>query len=198
VYFGLLYYPDVGATRINEIRRKYDPTVDVIEPHLTIVFPVPEAVGEKPLLEHITSILQHWRPFPIRLHGFQESPDHWLFLTVDEGNSDIVRLFEEMYTGRLEKYRRHDIEFVPHIGLGLFVKRGVRYDMAADPDAQHFDEPAYQGALREANAAQLNFRCTVSKLDMVEIPDEIIDWALGKRAEFPSGRPVVTRKEFAL
>ena len=53
MHYALVLYPEVEIERIQEIRRRFDPTFDVIRPHVTVLFPVPEAVGEAELVSHI-------------------------------------------------------------------------------------------------------------------------------------------------
>ncbi len=43
MHFALVHYPNVDIRLINQIRTKYNPTVEIV---ITIVFPVPESVGE--------------------------------------------------------------------------------------------------------------------------------------------------------
>ena len=116
----------------------------------------------------------------------------------DDNRSQFVKLFEAMYTGPLAQFRRHDVDFVPHVGLGLFVKKGVAYDMSADPQLADFDQGGYCQALQEAEAERIDLQCNVSRLDLVEIPDEVLDWARGKRRDFPSSSRATTRKQFDL
>jgi hypothetical protein len=199
VYFALVYYPDGSVERIDAFRRKYDPTVSVIEAHMGIMFPVPGSIGLEKLGEHLERTLWPWSPFSIRLSGLTKSHDHWLLLTIDKGRTKVIQLFEQIYTGPLAEHRRYDIEFIPHIGLGLFIKNDVRYTMSSDgvqPD--DLDEPPYRKALKEAQSLNLELECVVNKLDLVELPTEILDWAMGKRADFPKDKQVVTRREFIL
>ena len=51
--YALVHYPSVDARRIQLLRRKYDPQFDLIGPHLTLMFPVPESVGEGNLVRHL-------------------------------------------------------------------------------------------------------------------------------------------------
>ncbi|NIV93162.1 hypothetical protein GWN42_10255 [candidate division KSB1 bacterium] len=169
--YGLVYFPNIDFERINRIRKKYDPTVKLIDPHITIMFPVPDSVGEGKLEHHIESVLKRWRPFPIHICGFRKSWDHWLFLTLQEGNSDVIRLYSDIYTEMLSPYRREDIEFVPHIALGLFVKESAQYNYK-DPKRLDFDEERFQQVLQEAEVLGLNYHCVVDKLHLVKLTDD--------------------------
>jgi hypothetical protein len=48
--FALVYYPNIDTISINQLRRKYDPQVDLIAPHITLMFPLSESIGEKDLI----------------------------------------------------------------------------------------------------------------------------------------------------
>ena len=196
MYSSLVYYLDVGVDTIDIIRRKYDPTFDLIRPHVTIVFPVPESVGKVRLLDHIHAVVDRWRRFPVRFRGFAKSPDHWLFLKVEDGNVEFIQLYESMYTGLLAEFRRSDVKFVPHVSLGLFVKN--RYDMSATPQATDYDESSYRQALREADAEQIDLRCNVSRLHLVEVEDDVLEWAHGMRRDVPPDARARTTRQFDL
>ena len=64
MYYGLVYYPSIHLDSINQIRRKHDPTVDAIALHMTVMFPVPDAIEQPTLNDHIEIILQRRRAFP--------------------------------------------------------------------------------------------------------------------------------------
>lgn len=127
MYHALVHFPQIDIRRIEQLRRRYDPTVDLIAPHIPLLFPVPDTVSVDALTAHISPIVASWRPFPIHIRGLYQSWDHWLFLTLQEGNREVIRLYHTFYSGILRAYRRTDIEFVPHIGLGLFVTAGAAY-----------------------------------------------------------------------
>jgi hypothetical protein len=171
MYYGLVYYPKIDTNRINQIRRKYDPTFGLIAPHLAVLFPVPDDVSEEALVQHIESVLTSWKPFPIHIQGFCKSWDHWLFLTLQEGNDDVIKLNKAIYTRLLEPYRRNDIEFIPHISLGLFVMESADYDLK-DPHQLEFDAEKYEAALREAEVLGLEYKCLLDRLCLVKLRDD--------------------------
>jgi len=184
MYYGLVYYPDIDITPINRIRKKYDPTFNLIEPHIGVMFPVPDSVGENELISHIESVVKEWKPFSIRISGLTKSWDHWLFLTLEEGNSEVKELYNRIYTGILEKYRRDDLEFIPHIGLGLFAKESKHYDFA-EPRQLDFDEQRYLIALKEAESLNLDYRCLIDKLHLLKLTNDFS--AIIRSKEFPLG-----------
>jgi len=170
--YGLAYYPNFNCDGIDRLRRRHDPTVDLIAPHLTIMFPIPDSVEGPKLVRHLERTLKRWQPFQIRIRGLTKSWDHWLFLTLREGNAEVVKLYEEIYTGLLAGFRRNDLEFIPHIAVGLFVKDARCYDYR-NPQKLQFDEQRYEQALREAESLDIDVRRTVDKLQLVRFNDYI-------------------------
>ncbi|MFC1959966.1 2'-5' RNA ligase family protein [Chloroflexota bacterium] len=183
MYYGLVYFPAIDTRPINQIRRTYDPTVDLIAPHLTIMFPVPDEIGLIVLIQHIERVIKPRIVFPIQLKGLVKSWDHWLFLTLAAGNTEIIALNKALYTSILEPYHRPDLEFIPHISLGLFVKE-TGYDHK-NPQQLTFDEPSYRAALRETEALNLDFTCTLDKLHLVALTDDFSNITTVR--EFPLG-----------
>jgi 2'-5' RNA ligase len=203
MYYGLVYFPQLDPELrelIDEIRRKYDPTVNRSKPHITVMFPVPDSVGEPQLISHIQRVLREYSPFEIRFGGFHKSDDHWLFLKLTEGQAQIKQLYQSLYTGILEKFRGDDTamkKFEPHLGLGLFLKKGSLYDWD-HPQEADFDQQAYKDALQQAKNLPLSSSYVVDKLNLMAIPDEVLDWATGKRANIPRDTQFTEVREFPL
>ena len=172
MFYALVHYPNIDTRHIEEFRRKYDPHCDLIRPHTTFIFLVPESAGESNLISHIENILNHWSPFPIQLKGLYKSWDHWLFLTLAEGNENVIRLHRELYSGMLAAHHRSDIPFVPHLGLGLFARKDANYDIR-DPRDVSLDVEDYAHALREAEQLNLDYSCVIDRLHLVKISDDI-------------------------
>jgi hypothetical protein len=167
MYYALVYYPKFDRKTEKNIavfRRKYDPFVDYWEPHIPFIFPVPcSEVEETKLIEHIETVLKKWEPFPIRIRGFEKSWDHWLLLLLKEGNEEAIALHDELYTGILWPYLRRDIEYIPHIGIGLFVRIDAGYNVL-DPKKVDFDSKLYSQALKEAESIKVDGFDTVDRL----------------------------------
>ena len=200
MYYALNYYPPLDtrlATAIDAIRQQHDPTVDFIKPHITVLFPVPEIVGESCLTEHLLDVLGEWKPLEVCLGGLSRSPDHWLFLTLSEGAEQVKQLYRSLYTGICEPYRRDDIEMEPHLALGLFIAEGSNYD-CNNPQAVEFDQARYAEALEQAKALPLENRFVVKRLHLVAVPAEVLEWATGQRTTFPREASLVDVREFEL
>ncbi len=165
--YALVHFPEIDRAKINELRDEYDPYKNLIDVHITIVFPV--QVDQDALVRHIENVLSGWKPFHIHLNGLVLSFDRWLFLTVQDGNDQLVKLFEELYSGILSPHRRHDIEFIPHIGLGYFGT--AEYDLTGQSVAP-LDEARYKVGLGKAEAADLDFVTQIDRLSLVELDDQ--------------------------
>jgi hypothetical protein len=167
MYYVLLYYPKFDRKTEEDIeafRRKYDPFVDSWKPHMPFIFPIPcSEVEETRLTEHIVTALKNWKPFPIHVGGFGKSWDHWLFLLLKRGNEEAIALHDELYTGILSPYLRRDIEYIPHIGIGLFVRKDAGYNVL-DPKKIDFDAKLYSQALKEAESLKIDSFDTVDRL----------------------------------
>jgi hypothetical protein len=167
MYYVLLFYPRFDrktGENIEAFCRRYDPFADSWKPHIPFIFPVPcTEVEEAKLAEHVETVLKSWKPFPIRIGGFTKSWDHWLFLLLKEGNREAVALHDELYTGILLPYLRRDIEYIPHIGIGLFVRKNAGYN-ALDPKKVDFDAKLYSQALKEAESLKIDSLNTVDRL----------------------------------
>jgi 2'-5' RNA ligase len=155
--FAVVHYPNLDTQRINQFRRRYDPQVDLIEPHITLMFPVPESIGEKNLVNHLESVLRGRQPFPIHLQGLQKSWDDYLFLMIQEGRTDIIGLHNEIYTGVLASFPKGELPYLPHVTLGVFRK-----------DANEYSE-----ALEAAKRLDLNYRCVLDKIHLLKINDDM-------------------------
>ena len=187
MYYALIIYPRLSkelSQAIDEIRQIFDPTAGYLRAHVTVIFPVPASVGADRLINHIHHKLDSWEPFEIQLGGFQKSHDHWLFLRLVEGDVQIKQLYQAIYTGLLKEYRRPDIDFVPHIGLGLFIKEVAIYNWD-HPNESDFDAVRYEDAMIMAKNLPLQERSLVDKLHLIALPEQIIQWAAGMRDREP-------------
>lgn len=126
MFLLVLAYPEMKAEDykwVQSLRKKFDERYyNVVEPHFTIVFPV-EKIEEHSFVQHVKKSTKYFESinFTIRSSiivkdAFSKFTD--VFLVPDEGNSEIIRLHDKMYTGILSAELRLDIPFIPHIGIG--------------------------------------------------------------------------------
>ena len=179
MHFGLVHFLNFDTYLIDQIRRKYDPTADLIAPHITILFAIPDKIKKAFLVDHIEEILKHWKSFPIHIRGFEKSWDHWLLLVLKEGNTAIKKLYHEMYSGSLLAYKRDDIQFIPHISLGLFVEEMAHYDYE-NPQRMKLATSKYRKALAEAKSLNLDFRSVFDRLQLIRLDDNFSQIEKGK------------------
>ncbi|MDH4157574.1 MAG: 2'-5' RNA ligase family protein [candidate division Zixibacteria bacterium] len=204
MYYSVVCYPQLASKlseSIDAIRRDYDPSWRLIEPHVDICFPATNRLDEKLLANHVEHVLSDWSPFVIQLGGLHKSRDHWLFLTLREGADEIKRLHREMYTGYLAKYKKEPgkpgYDPMPHLGLGLFLQQGCTYDWR-NPRESDFDHERYEEAMRRAEALPLPADVLVERLHITAIPDVVIEWTSGKRVDFPGDAEMIAVREFRL
>lgn len=82
---------------INGIRTKYDPLVDLVRPHITIVFPFELAVSNEELSVILENRLSCVKPFEIEMKGFSTCEDrfgNYLFLNMTKGAESIIQLHD--------------------------------------------------------------------------------------------------------
>jgi hypothetical protein len=102
----------------------------------------------------------------------------------------MKRLYKELYTGILAEYGR---EYIPHLGLGLFLKKGSIYDWS-NPREEEFDRARYEEALRRAKNLPLSESFLVETLHLTMISDQWIEWTTGRRTSVPDeGERTVVR-----
>jgi|SRR6185503_11137544 len=152
--YSLVHYPNIDTKRINQLRNKYDPQVELIQPHITLMFPL--SIDEETLVNHLRAVVSNRHQFPIHLKGLDKSWDHYLFLLVDEGKDALADLHAQIYTGLLTDLRQMNLAYVPHVTLGIFGDKSNEYDKALD----------------EAKGLDLDYRCVVDKLHLVTIDEE--------------------------
>lgn len=177
MYYSLVHFPQIDKTEINNFRSKYDPYCNLIDAHFTIIFPIPETLEKEKLIEHIKNKLLTQKPFDIHINGLEKSWDHWLFLILKDGRDEMIKLHDILYEDLLLEFLRSDIEFVPHIAIGLFTKKEAGYDLK-DPKALAFDEDLYKVAIEEVEKENFDYVTTVNKLSLVEINDDFTKTAV--------------------
>jgi len=121
------------------------------------MFPVPEAIGENKLVDHLARVLSERQSFSVQLQGLDRSSDDYLFLLVQEGKTEIAGLQNEIYTDVLVAYRKTDLPYVPHLTLGVFANNAGEYSEA----------------FAEANRLDLNYRCLLDRVHLLRINDDM-------------------------
>ncbi len=117
-------YPELAKADyelIQSFRKEHNSLYAVIEPHFTIVFSVPDMRLEDFVAE-ITkqcaatpAIRFCFRCAVINKDSFSSNYD--AFLVPDEGFSQVVRLHDKLYSGKLSHHHRLDISYIPHLSI---------------------------------------------------------------------------------
>jgi 2'-5' RNA ligase len=122
----IMIFPKFENSKIiDRIREKYDPLASHVKPHITLVFPFDSDIETNVLREHISSVLSNITAFQVTLNGITptNSFGKYLFLNIQKGSNEIIKLHKTLYTGVLEDYfpewlRGH--VFLPHMTVGNF------------------------------------------------------------------------------
>lgn len=149
---AVAHYLNIDSDEINILRKKYDPSYNLIRPHITLFFPSPDVL-ENQLLQHVEFITKNLKSFPINLNGLFKSFDNYLFLLIKEGNEEIIRMHNTLYSDQFADYLSKDIPFVPHVTLGYFGTES------------NFNQESFEKALKEAEG--LNINCTFDTVSII-------------------------------
>lgn len=171
MYYYLAHFPKIDPSKINQIRSVYDPNFPYVDPHIAIIFPLDSSIGESDLINHVTSALDKFKSFDFTISGLTKSWDHYLYLEVENGSDDFIKMHDTLYTGMLEQYWFKAAGFRPHITLGFFADRQAKFDKS-DIDEVVFDQTKYLHALHSAEALNLQYTCTCDKLSLVSRADK--------------------------
>lgn len=117
---SILIFPQFGNIEIIEaIRRKYDPLVSLIKPHITLVFPFESEISNSTLEQLVEKTLKDLHPFPIELTGYSKHSDnfgHYLSLNVTKGMDHIREIHELLYAEL--KISDSGFPYMPHLTVG--------------------------------------------------------------------------------
>lgn len=123
-FLAVVSYPKIKPSDyewINEYRKKNDYTYDLIDLHWSFVFPVfdydeKEFIGEVKLQAKDFKAIDFQVKCAIRNNDL--TSDYWhVLLAPDKGFSDIVKLHDKLYSGKLKDLERLDLDFIPHMGI---------------------------------------------------------------------------------
>ncbi len=122
----VLAHPEFSTSDYNwiqEFREKNDELYyKVVEPHFTIVFPT-FGFGIKDFVKEMEEKSKNVKIIDFEIKSAiinkDSFSDYWhVFLTPDQGNSDIIKLHDKLYSGKITKTLMLEIQFVSHIGIG--------------------------------------------------------------------------------
>ena len=122
----VLAYPDIEQSDydwIQSVRKKEDKRYyGVVDPHFTILFPS-NKLNLDDFILHAKKNTGGFQAFEISLDSARVVEDDskeffHAFLIPSNGFDEINKLHDALYTGSLESELRHDIPFIPHVGIG--------------------------------------------------------------------------------
>ncbi len=152
---AVVFFPRSNLEKINSFRKNYDPSFNILLPHITIVSPLSE-LSENQLIEHAEKAMKGTVPFAIHFKGLYKTSDNYFFLLVKEGNENIVKLRDRLYSGIMAPHIPTDFPFVSHITLGCFIKND-----------KTLDEALYTKAYSEAEALNFDFTDTFDSVSII-------------------------------
>ncbi|GAB4287776.1 MAG: hypothetical protein Kow0068_13570 [Marinilabiliales bacterium] len=121
----VLAYPEIKKEDYNliqEFRRQNDNLYfSVVDPHFTIVFPVFDT-EENNFITEVVNKSKDCKSFNFEIKCTTVNKDSFsdyfhLLMVPDKGYSDIVKLHDKLYSDKLFKELRLDIDFIPHIAI---------------------------------------------------------------------------------
>lgn len=107
---------------IKNVRNKYDPLCNKVEPHITLVFPFKSILINEQIKDWMDFALKNTKPFEIELSGISkvnETDSNYLFLNITRGQEIFINLNLALYKGILKEFKA-DIPYVPHMTIGKF------------------------------------------------------------------------------
>ncbi|CDG64738.1 MAG: hypothetical protein PWQ15_1677 [Methanobacterium sp.] len=158
-----LAYPNISDKDyqwIQEFREENDELYyGRMEPHFPLVFPVYNQRPETFIEEIKTRSSNHQRiEFTIRCAVMEKDAftPYWHVLMVpDEGYSRLVKLHDDLYSGKLAEELRMDRPFIPHIGI-----------------ANSIEQWKCKELVDQINHANLEIMGTINEINVVEYHEE--------------------------
>lgn len=143
----VIAYPDLSdndLALIQDYRKANDPHFyKIVYPHFTLVFPVPDFS----LPDFINEIKQQIAgtetiEFAIRCSTINKDDFNdtcHCFLVPDEGYSEIAKLHDKLYSGKLSGHLRLDLDFIPHITVGNSIDMAACKKMVDEWNENNFE-----------------------------------------------------------
>jgi hypothetical protein len=169
-----LAYPQISEKDyqwIQEFREENDELYHgVMEPHFTLVFQV---FNQRPetLIEEIKRRSADHRKIDFTLRCSIMEKDaftpYWhVYLVPDEGYSHIVKLHDNLYSGKLAEELRLDLPFIPHIGIANSVEKWTCKELV---DQINNSDLAIEGVINEIDVVEYHEE-KVETLEKIYLP----------------------------
>lgn len=156
-------YPELEQAdykQIDDSRREYDRLYGMIDAHITLVFLVDDMTPEDFVAE-VKKQAAGAKAFDITLRACTINKDsfsehYFAFLVPDEGNSNIIKLHDKLYSGKLAHHHRMDIDYIPHILI-----------------ATSLDKTVIMNIVNEWNAKDFEFKGRIKALDIIRFENGV-------------------------
>ena len=158
-------YPELNQIDyewIQEYRKKNDKLYfDVVQPHITLVFAISDILIDG-FINECTGKLKEAKAFnfisKVATINLDESGNYYHeFLVIDDGCSRVIKLHDKLYSGLFAKHLRHDIDYIPHIGIG---------------NSNNVNESKKR--VDDLNKQDFTVKAKVSSVDIVEYKNNVI------------------------
>ncbi len=160
----VIAYPELAMADhelIQQSRKEYNSLYNVIAPHFTIVFSVPDMPTE----DFVAEIKKQANgimiiPFCLRCAVINKdsfSNNYDAFLVPDEGFSKIVKLHDRLYSDKLSVYHRIDISYMPHTSI-----------------ANNADVTIIKKIVDEWNEKEFVIKGRISSLDIINYENRVV------------------------
>ncbi len=155
----VIAYPKLSQSDfdwIQSVRESHDPKYfDVVAPHVTLVFGT-QKLSVSELTDHVHEVVADTQAINLRFDAAQVVEDDsgtffHAFLVPSQGHRQIIQLHDALYAGPLQSELRHDIPFIPHIGIGT---------SAAESDMTSLAD--------HITSQRITIKATIDGLDIVE------------------------------
>lgn len=161
-----LAYPKISQKDyqwIQEFREENDElNHGVMEPHFTLVFPVFNQRPETFIEEIKSRAADHSNiDFALRCAIMDKdafTPYWHVYLVPDEGYSQIIKLHDNLYSGKLADELRLDLPFIPHVGIANSVEKWTCKEL-----------------VDQINYSDMEIKGTIQEIDVVEYHEERVE-----------------------
>lgn len=117
---SILIFPEMyNYDEIQKIRQQFDPLVENIKPHISLVFPFNSELTDKELSQKISQKLQDIKSFPVTFNKLGSDDNGYVWLEASHGQDRLTKLHDLLYQiEELKPLLRTDLSYIPHITLG--------------------------------------------------------------------------------
>jgi len=145
---------------IEEVRSKYDYLHEMIEGHITLVFPFESDLAKDEIVEALKPVVENWNKFVVTTAGISKvsAHGHYLFLDIDKGEDEIVKLHQALYQGVLSE---HQPDWTKNGGYRVHMTLGRLMDESSLNDAYE--------AVKDFNKS---FEIEIDRIYIEEIGDD--------------------------